>query len=114
VATALGRLERAGAPVVAYLACTHYGYRQELFAAAFEGAGVRAKVVDPNEHAVDDLFPGRSGAGAAEHDLNVEVEFVTRYAIPEATVETLTYFLSGISPRTVAAMQNFVHLPDLF
>ena len=44
----------------------------------------------------------------------VAVEFVTRYAIPEATVEALTWFLSDISPRTVAAMKNFVHIPDLF
>ena len=42
------------------------------------------------------------------------MEFVTRYAIPEATVEALTFFLDGISPKTVAAMRNFVHLPDLF
>ena len=44
----------------------------------------------------------------------VAVEFVTRYAIPAATVEALTWFLSEISPRTVAAMTNFAHLPDLF
>jgi hypothetical protein len=29
-------------------------------------------------------------------------------------VEALTWFLSDISPRTVAAMKNFVHVPDLF
>jgi hypothetical protein len=29
-------------------------------------------------------------------------------------VETLTFFLEDISPKTVAAMQSFVHLPDLF
>jgi hypothetical protein len=28
--------------------------------------------------------------------------------------EALTWFLSDISPRTVAAMQHFEHLPDLF
>jgi hypothetical protein len=39
---------------------------------------------------------------------------VTRYAIPDATVEALSYFLNDISPRTVAAMQNFEHLPELF
>jgi hypothetical protein len=43
-----------------------------------------------------------------------EVRFVTRYAIPEATVEALTYFLEPVSPRTVAAMKDFQHLPDLF
>ena len=114
VGAALGKLAEADVPVVAYLACTHYGYRQELFAAAFDGSGIKATVVDPNERAVDDLF----GAGLAGRDeglsREVEVEFVTRYAIPATTLETLTFFLSDISPRTVAAMQNFVHLPDLF
>ncbi len=113
VGAAIERLEGADAPAVAYLACTHYGYRQELFSAAFDEAGIRAKVVDPNERAVDDLFGTRSD-GRGEGTRRVEVEFVTRYTIPETTLETLTFFLSGISPRTVAAMQNFVHLPDLF
>ena len=44
----------------------------------------------------------------------VAVEFVTRYAIPKATVEALTWSLSDISPRTVEAMKSFVHVSDLF
>jgi glutamate racemase len=96
--------------IVACLACTHYGYRKELFAAALADAGVAAEVVNPNESAVGDLFPREPGG--AHHD--VDVQFVTRYAIPAATIETLTWFLSDISPRTVAAMQQFVHLPELF
>jgi glutamate racemase len=99
-----------GTPVVAYLGCTHYGYRRELFAAAFDEANVRAKVVNPNERAVDDLF-GIEPEGLSRE---VDVEFVTRYAIPAATVETLSWLLGDISPKTVAAMQNFAHLPDLF
>lgn len=110
VDSAIAKMQTPGAPVVACLACTHYGYRKDLFAAALADAGMTASVINPNESAVGDLFP--SGAGGGNHD--VEVEFVTRYAIPPATIETLTWFLSGISPRTVAAMQNFVHLPDLF
>ena len=110
VRSALAKLADSTAPVIACLACTHYGYRKELFSAAFEEAGVRAKVVNPNERAVDDLFGGAVGGGHRD----VEVEFVTRYAIPEATVEALTFFLNDISPKTVAAMQNFIHLPDLF
>jgi glutamate racemase len=110
VGAALEKLADADAPAVAYLACTHYGYRQELFAAAFEDAEIKATVVDPNERAVDDLF----GAGAERVSRDVEVEFVTRYAIPATTLETLTWFLGDISPRTVEAMQNFAHLPDLF
>ncbi len=109
VATALDKVDRPAAPIVACLACTHYGYRRDQFSTAFADAGVTATVINPNERAVDDLFPRAEGA---VHD--VEVEFVTRYAIPAATVEALTFFLSEISPRTVAAMRNFMHLPDLF
>jgi glutamate racemase len=105
VGKAVAKMNRRDAPVVACLACTHYGYRKEMFAAAL---GEAATVINPNESAVDDLFD-RSGD---QHD--VEVQFVTRYALPPATVETLTWLLRDISPRTVAAMQSFEHLPDLF
>jgi glutamate racemase len=97
------------APVVACLACTHYGYRKELFASALKAAGIRADVINPNESAVGDLF---GHGGGKSHD--VDVDFVTRYAIPPATIEALTFFLGGISPRTVKAMTEFEHVPDLF
>lgn len=100
---------RSGAPLVAALACTHYGYRKDDFRAALEAGGRRAVVIDPNESAVDEILPGKAGPHR-----DVEVDFVTRYAIPDATVETLTRLLGGIAPRTVAAMRNFRHLPDLF
>lgn len=104
-ATALAKMPDKPTRVVACLACTHYGYRKDLFAQAL-GGGL---VINPNESAVDDVFEGRTGPS---HD--VDVQFVTRYAIPPATVEALTWFLSDISPRTVAAMKNFIHVPDLF
>lgn len=110
VRTAIDKMQDAAAPVVACLACTHYGYRKDLFAAAFAEAGVPATVLNPNESAVDDLF-GDAPEGAHRE---AEVQFVTRYAIPDATVEALTYFLEPLSPRTVAAMQHFEQVPDLF
>ncbi|HEX6177769.1 MAG TPA: aspartate/glutamate racemase family protein, partial [Thermoanaerobaculia bacterium] len=104
VQTAIAKMARSDARVVACLACTHYGYRKDVFEDA-----LRSTVVNPNERAVDALFePG----AALSHD--VAVQFVTRYAIPQATIDALTFFLRDISPRTVAAMQNFVHAPDLF
>lgn len=114
VGTALGKLGRTDRPVIAYLACTHYGYRKDLFAEAFADAAVEAIVVNPNERAVDDLFGKGAGEDGPKLNPDVPVEFVTRYAIPAATVDALTWFLSEVSPRTVAAMQHFVHLPDLF
>ncbi len=110
VGIAIDKMQDPNAPVVAALACTHYGYRKDIFAAAFEEAGVAATVVNPNERAVDDLFGAASNGSHHE----VDVRFVTRYAIPDATVEALTFFLSPISPRTVEAMRNFEHIPNLF
>ncbi len=109
VGTAIEKLQQKNAPVVACLACTHYGYRKDLFAGAFADSGIRATVVNPNERAVDDLFDGVAGTNR-----EVDIQFVTRYVIPQTTVEALTFFLRDISPRTVAAMKNFVHVPDLF
>jgi glutamate racemase len=113
VGAAIEKMKGTNRPVVACLACTHYGYRKDLFAAALADAGIRARVINPNERAVDDLFGKRLDTGAAMNR-EVAVEFVTRYAIPKTTVDALSWFLSDISPRTVAAMKNFVHLPDLF
>lgn len=112
VNAAIEKMRDRDRPVVACLACTHYGYRKDLFADALSGAGVRATVLDPNERAVDDLFWPRSASTLA--NAGITVEFVTRYPILETTVEALTWFLSDVSPRTVTAMKNFVHVPDLF
>lgn len=109
VNAAIAKTEIPNAPVVACLACTHYGYRKEVFADALQERGLSAKVINPNESAVQDLFP--AGGGASRE---VDVEFVTRYAIPPVTIETLSWFLEEISRKTVAAMRTFVHVPDLF
>jgi glutamate racemase len=81
----------ATGPVVGLLACTHYGYRKAMF---------ELPVVDPNERAVDDIF---TAPGACR---DVTVEIVSHYALPAATVQTLTGFLADISPATVAALQH--------
>jgi glutamate racemase len=104
VSAAIEKLPDPSVPVVACLACTHYGYRKQLFADALAGAGILAAIVDPNERAVDDLF----GARDAGSYRDVEVEFVTRYPIPDATRQTLATFLCDVSPRAVAAVHNFI------
>ncbi|MGA7615187.1 MAG: hypothetical protein WBX15_08395 [Thermoanaerobaculia bacterium] len=114
VRAAVEKPERLDPSCIAYLACTHYGYRSELFAAAFAEAGIEATVLNPNERAVEDLFGTAGGSARNEPQLDIDVQFFTRYRIPDATVETLTYFLGDIAPATVDAMQNFVTIPDLF
>lgn len=112
VGEALAKLPNRDVPVVACLACTHYGYRKDDFSAAFEAEGIRATVINPNESAVDDLFIDDDRRDGDNHDVDVQV--VSRYAIPPATIDALTWFLGGISPRTVDAIRNFAHAPDLF
>jgi glutamate racemase len=111
VNTAVAKMQRADRPVVACLACTHYGYRKDVFAEALAEAGVNATVVNPNESAIGDLFGTRE---VSSGNRDAGVQFVTRYAIPAATIEALTWFLGRVSPRTVQAMQNYVLVPDLF
>ncbi|MEO8218366.1 MAG: hypothetical protein ABI718_14895 [Acidobacteriota bacterium] len=113
VRAATKTLDGNDAEVVACLACTHYGYRQEMFSESFEELGIAAKVLNPNERAASQLFATADDRQRQPQD-NVDVHVVTRYRIPEATVEALTYFLSDISPRTVEALQNFEHDSELF
>ncbi len=98
-----------------YLACTHYGYRREFFATAFDEHGIRTKILNPNQFVIDDLFassernltdPGQKG--------RVKVEFVTRYRIPETALKTISFFLEEISPKTVHAFTNYTYAPELF
>ena len=98
-----------------YLACTHYGYRKELFATAFDERGIHTQILNPNEFVIDDLF------GSSERNLTdqgqksrIEVEFVTRYRIPETALETIGFFLEDVSPKTVQAFTNYTYVPDLF
>ena len=115
VAAALAQPHAQSSSYLAYMGCTHYGYRKELFRQAFENRGVAVKVLNPNEMVLDDLLPGDWNAGAvAPGQGEVSVEFVTRYRIPEATLQTVSFFLDPVSPKTVAAFQRYTHAPDLF
>jgi glutamate racemase len=111
VREAAAKLPRPDGRVIAALACTHYGYRRDQFEDALRSEGVPARVVNPNESAVQDIFGTRATDGPHRE---AAVAFITRYAIPPETVEALTHFLQAISPPTVEAMRNFEHVPDLF
>jgi glutamate racemase len=111
-------IEKTTLPVahhLTYLACTHYGYRKGYFAETFEERGINTDVLNPNEFVIDDIF-GKYGRKTdkkdGEHD--VEIEFITRYEIPETALETIAFFLDDISPKTVRAFTNYTRLPDLF
>jgi glutamate racemase len=115
VAAVIGKAQEETISYLAYLACTHYGYRKGQFSSAFKGHGVDVMVLNPNEFVIDDLFgehrPKRIGM---QRECDVEVEFVTRYKIPETALETIVYFLDNVSPKTVQAFANYTYAPNLF
>ena len=100
---------------LAYLACTHYGYRKDFFSTVFEERGIHARVLNPNEFVVKDLFKELDILSTNDEDMNeVIVEFITRYKIPETALETIAFFLEDVSPKTVLAFTNYTHAPGLF
>jgi glutamate racemase len=98
-----------------YLACTHYGYRKDFFLTAFQERGINTQVLNPNEFVIDDLFEKyKEKSIDTERGNNIEVEFITRYRIPETALETIAFFLQEVSPKTVYAFTNYTHAPGLF
>jgi len=98
-----------------YLACTHYGYRKDFFAGAFKDHGIHTRILNPNEIVVEDLFVSSDHfATKLGRESIVEVQFVTRYRIPHTALETISFFLGGIAPKTIQAFTNYTYLPELF
>jgi hypothetical protein len=64
---------------------------------------------------IDDLFgEHKRKRTEMQRENDVEVEFVTRYKIPETALQTIAYFLDDVSPNTVQAFTNYTHAPNLF
>jgi len=115
VREAIDRSSRPPTHHLTYLACTHYGYRKEFFSTAFDEHGIHTQILNPNELVVDNLFESFERKLTDPLQKNyVDVEFVTRYRIPESALKTITFFLEDISPKTVQAFINYTYMPELF
>jgi len=115
VLEAIGKSKEKTTIYLAYLACTHYGYRKGYFASAFKEHGVDVFVLNPNELVVDDLFgKNKQKFIEMEGENDIEVKFITRYKIPETALETIAFFLDEVSPKTVQAFTNYTYASDLF
>lgn len=100
---------------LAYMGCTHYGYRKEMFQSAFDKLGAQVVMLNPNELVLSDLLPQGWRSTARQAGVgDIAVEFVTRYRIPEAALETISFFLNPVSPKTIAAFTHYTYAPELF
>ena len=98
----------------AYLGCTHYGYRMNLFQESLEARGIQARVLNPNRFAVDDIVSLPSIANLERGSCGIVLQVVSRYRIPPETLRVLEYYLAQGSPETVRAIRQFQHIPDFF
>jgi glutamate racemase len=111
-------LARHGLPsksALVYLGCTHYGYRESMFRQEFERHGIKAICHNPNLYAIEEMDQKQLiGSSNAMHSSHVEIDVVSRYAIPRETRKALSHYLKSVSPITVSAIGNYNHRPDFF
>lgn len=101
------------APVVAALACTHYGYCAAIFAAMLRRAGAeRVDVLDPNRKMSELFFPTPPRQPAIDPQVSVRV--VSR-AIPlPGEIRSIAELVEPVSPATAAALRSYELRRDLF
>ena len=102
--------------LLVFLACTHYGYRQDYFQVAFNEEGFdNIKLINPNLAAAEYLIKKVcNNVNYARTESNtISVEFVTPYTLPKQEIITLKQFLSPISPVMAEALQNARICPEL-
>lgn len=110
VPAALEQFDNTPSNVVAFLGCTHYGYQADQFKKSLQAFVPNAQVLNPNRGAVDTIFsrfqtePGHG---------SITVEFITRYAIPDVVIKSLSAYIGEMAPKTLSALKGFTHLPGL-
>ena len=110
VPAALEQFDSSPSNVVAFLGCTHYGYQAGQFKRVLQALVPNAQVLNPNRGAVDTIFsrlktePGHG---------SLTVKFITRYAIPDVVISSLSAYIGELAPGTLSALKNFTHLPGL-
>ena len=107
VPEALKSFDSPPAAVNAYLGCTHYGYQAPLFERLLEEHLQTVRIIDPNRSAAEDIIGKLSGPDGSAGSGGLEIRFVTPYAIPGKPLKSLTHYLGGKAPKTVAALHEF-------
>ncbi|MEM6560154.1 MAG: aspartate/glutamate racemase family protein [Planctomycetota bacterium] len=115
-ASAVAKFDTPPSRVMAFLGCTHYGYRADLFEQALKQHVAEVSVLDPNAHAADEIITNLasrtedSGQGTGQ----LTARFLTPYTIPPGPLTALPHFLADTAPATRSALQNFVVDKDLY
>jgi glutamate racemase len=100
--------------VIVYLGCTHYGYRQDLFTKFLLNKGVEFIIINPNNYFFNRIFKKTVRSNVKFDSITPIIEFVTHYPIPNQEINTISKYLSIVSPDTAQALQNYSVAEDLF
>lgn len=110
VPAALEQFEHIPENVAAFLGCTHYGYQAGQFEEALHPLVSRLRIINPNEGAADTIL---SNLNTEPGPGSLKVEFITRYAIPNVAIKSLSGYIGAKAPATLSALKNFMLVPEL-
>ena len=113
VREALDRFDSKPQNVFAFLGCTHYGYQSEIFKTLLREQGCTSQILNPNDLLVEQLVSNNPGRITGE-DAPLSIKFVSRYAVPQAEIDSMESYLKDSAPLTLAALNNQIVIPDLF
>lgn len=114
LSTAISKVPTNCDAVLVYLGCTHYGYRREIFEMILNQISFNYQIINPNYSFLDIIFDNSIWSTNLNNQIIPSIEFITHYPIPKREVDTLTKYLSALSPQTAKAIQNYIIEPDIF
>jgi glutamate racemase len=110
VPAALGQFDRTPENVMTFLGCTHYGYQVAQFEKALQPLVPGLRIMNPNEGAADTIL---SSLNTEPGQGSLKVEFITRYAIPDVAIKSLSGYIGEMAPATLSALKKFTLVPEL-
>lgn len=107
------KIQDRGQTLFAALCCTHFGYSSHIFAQKLKAhIADNVEVLNPNSRMCDFLFSEVGQWTVSESDIDVRV--ISRIVLTDNKIRSISNLIRGISAKTAAALEKFVHQPDLF
>ena len=103
-------------PLIVFLGCTHYAYRQNFFLNSFSLEGYNnLNIINPNLASAIYLknFILKLQSNAVLKTSKISIEFVSPYSIPIQEKTTLINLLDSVSVDTALALKNEIIYPQL-
>ena len=95
------------------LFCTHFGYAREVFECAVrQYSNFSGQILDPNS-ALLDLVLSKYESGRFD-STSLSIKVVSQIQQSDQMKNTIIPFIKDISPETVQALKDDIHLPGLF